>query len=81
MLETSMDPVTGKVICDNCGEQVDECACQCAECDEHVTECSCDGGPFYPAVTDYRDGITPPREEPDSPSALRKPIVRHHHSP
>lgn len=43
----------GAECCDNCGGTVNDCNCVCVECDEHVTECSCEGGPAYPAVTDY----------------------------
>lgn len=54
MLETYVD-AAGVERCDNCGEEVNECACCCVECGDQVTECSCDEGPTYPAVSRDRD--------------------------
>ena len=51
MLETYVNDA-GVECCDNCNEDIDECACCCAECGDHVTECACDDGPTYPAVMD-----------------------------
>ncbi len=36
--------------CDNCGEELGNCACTCDECGDNIHECACDEGPTYPAV-------------------------------
>ncbi len=39
--------------CDNCGADVDTCDCRCTECGDLVQECACDEGPTYPVVGDW----------------------------
>lgn len=51
-METHTDE-QGVECCDNCGTDVDECACCCVDCGDTVSDCSCEDGPAYPAVGDY----------------------------
>lgn len=50
-METYIDSF-GVERCDNCGEDVNECACACTVCGDVVMECSCPEGPSYPAVSE-----------------------------
>lgn len=50
-METYVDD-QGVERCDNCSQDVNECACCCVVCGDYVSECACQDGPTYPAVSD-----------------------------